>query len=158
MIPLGVSLPESRALLRPHAPLRCCRHEIYEGYKGQRQACPDAVKEAVPRLQALLKAMAIPVIQVRRSTLMHGWLVGAVRLPNTYLRAGGWRQLAAATCNPELTHRSRPKPTCAGAGCGGGRRGRHHGAACSRGASLSRLLLSSALCRRRPGEQQTACQ
>lgn len=42
-----------------------CRHEIYEGYKGQRAACPDAVKEAVPRLQRLLDAMAIPYIQVR---------------------------------------------------------------------------------------------
>jgi 5'-3' exonuclease len=40
------------------------RHEMYEGYKGQRQACPEAVKEAVPRLVQLLKAMAIPVIQV----------------------------------------------------------------------------------------------
>ena len=45
--------------------LLICRHEIYEGYKGQRQACPDAVKEAVPRLQRLLDAMAIPYIQAR---------------------------------------------------------------------------------------------
>lgn len=37
---------------------------MYEGYKGQRAACPDAVKEAVPRLQRLLDAMAIPYIQV----------------------------------------------------------------------------------------------
>lgn len=37
---------------------------MYEGYKGQRAACPDAVKEAIPRLQRLLDAMAIPYIQV----------------------------------------------------------------------------------------------
>lgn len=37
---------------------------MYEGYKGQRQACPDAVKEAVPRLQHLLRAMGVPVISV----------------------------------------------------------------------------------------------
>ena len=37
---------------------------MYEGYKGQRQACPDAVKEAIPRLQHLLKAMGVPIISV----------------------------------------------------------------------------------------------
>ena len=50
-------------LYRP-APPHTYRHELYEDYKGQRQACPEPVKEAVPRLQQLLAAMAIPVIQV----------------------------------------------------------------------------------------------
>ncbi|PSC70053.1 DNA polymerase I [Micractinium conductrix] len=40
------------------------RHEIYEGYKGQRASCPEEIKEAIPRLQQLLRAMAIPFIQV----------------------------------------------------------------------------------------------
>ena len=43
---------------------RSCRHEIYEGYKGQRASCPEEIKEAIPRLQQLLRAMAIPFIQV----------------------------------------------------------------------------------------------
>ena len=66
---------------------------MYEGYKGQRQACPDAVKEAVPRLQHLLRAMGVPVISVG------GWAGG---------RAGGWvgaslpSGLRAATCGPPL--------------------------------------------------------
>ena len=52
---------------------------MYEGYKGQRQACPDAVKEAIPRLLQLLKAMAIPVIQVGtagRRMLALAWVDG----------------------------------------------------------------------------------
>ena len=52
---------------------------MYEGYKGQRQACPDAVKEAVPRLQHLLKAMGVPVISV--SGGVGGWVGGRQAAP-----------------------------------------------------------------------------
>lgn len=46
------------------SPGKTFRHELYEGYKGQREACPAEVKEAIPRLQQLLRSMAIPYIQV----------------------------------------------------------------------------------------------
>lgn len=55
-LPLPCSPPCPRCLYR--------RHELYEGYKGQREACPTEVKEAIPRLQQLLRSMAIPYIQV----------------------------------------------------------------------------------------------
>lgn len=61
---LELSPPPTHFAVVLDAPGKTFRHEMYEGYKGQRQACPEAVKEAVPRLLQLLKAMAIPVIQV----------------------------------------------------------------------------------------------
>ncbi|EFN53820.1 hypothetical protein CHLNCDRAFT_136540 [Chlorella variabilis] len=61
---LGLVPPPTHFAVVLDARGKTFRHEMYEGYKGQRQACPDAVKEAIPRLLQLLKAMAIPVIQV----------------------------------------------------------------------------------------------
>ena len=41
------------------------RNEIYPEYKAHRDATPDAIKIAVPYIQELLKAMHIPIIEVK---------------------------------------------------------------------------------------------
>ncbi|MCF0131154.1 MAG: DNA polymerase I [Pseudobutyrivibrio sp.] len=48
-----------------HAPT--FRHEMFEGYKGTRKPMAPELKEQVPRIQELLKAMDIPVVT------MAGW-------------------------------------------------------------------------------------
>ena len=40
------------------------RYELYQEYKAHRDETPDAIKIAVPYIQALLKAMHIPIIEV----------------------------------------------------------------------------------------------
>ena len=40
------------------------RYELYQEYKANRDETPDAIKIAVPYIQALLKAMHIPIIEV----------------------------------------------------------------------------------------------
>ena len=40
------------------------RYEMYKEYKANRDETPDAIKIAVPYIQALLKAMHIPIIEV----------------------------------------------------------------------------------------------
>ena len=40
------------------------RYEMYQEYKAHRDATPEAIKIAVPYIQALLKAMHIPIIEV----------------------------------------------------------------------------------------------
>ena len=40
------------------------RYEMYQEYKANRDETPDAIKIAVPYIQALLKAMHIPIIEV----------------------------------------------------------------------------------------------
>lgn len=40
------------------------RTELFEDYKANRDATPDAIKEAVPIIQEILKAMHIPVIEL----------------------------------------------------------------------------------------------
>jgi hypothetical protein len=123
-----------------------CRHEIYEGYKGQRQACPDAVKAAVPRLQALLKAMAIPVIQVGPAPTTCGWSIGrrvgvAGRCCSALI---GNACSSHALCEDVLPAPS--MPPCAGARRGGGRRDRHYGAAGSGGVALPTQASLPAAC------------
>lgn len=61
---LELSPPPTHFAVVLDAPGKTFRHEMYPAYKGQRTACPDEVKEAIPRLQQLLTAMAIPYIQV----------------------------------------------------------------------------------------------
>lgn len=61
---LELSPPPTHFAVVLDAPGKTFRHEIYEGYKGQRQSCPDEIREAIPHLLGLMKAMAIPVIQV----------------------------------------------------------------------------------------------
>ena len=41
------------------------RNEIFPAYKAHREATPDAIKIAVPYIQELLKAMHIPIIEVK---------------------------------------------------------------------------------------------
>ena len=41
------------------------RNEIFPEYKAHREATPDAIKIAVPYIQELLKAMHIPIIEVK---------------------------------------------------------------------------------------------
>jgi len=41
------------------------RNEIFPEYKSHREATPDAIKIAVPYIQELLKAMHIPIIEVK---------------------------------------------------------------------------------------------
>ena len=41
------------------------RNEIFPEYKAHRDATPEAIKIAVPYIQALLKAMHIPIIEVK---------------------------------------------------------------------------------------------
>ena len=41
------------------------RNEIFPAYKANRDATPDAIKIAVPYIQELLKAMHIPIIEVK---------------------------------------------------------------------------------------------
>jgi len=40
------------------------RTEMYEDYKANRDETPKAIKEAVPIIQDILKAMKIPVVEV----------------------------------------------------------------------------------------------
>lgn len=40
------------------------RHEAFEQYKAQRQETPEDIRWAVPRIQQLLQAMNIPILQV----------------------------------------------------------------------------------------------
>ena len=41
------------------------RNDIFPEYKANRDATPDAIKIAVPYIQELLKAMHIPIIEVK---------------------------------------------------------------------------------------------
>ncbi|EIE26958.1 hypothetical protein COCSUDRAFT_27331 [Coccomyxa subellipsoidea C-169] len=40
------------------------RHELYSDYKAQRPPMPDAMKLAIPKIQALLEILGIPVLRV----------------------------------------------------------------------------------------------
>ena len=40
------------------------RHEAYEQYKAQREACPEDIKKAVPIIKEVLHAMRIPILEV----------------------------------------------------------------------------------------------
>lgn len=40
------------------------RHEAYEQYKAQREACPEDIKKAVPIIKEVLRAMRIPILEV----------------------------------------------------------------------------------------------
>lgn len=40
------------------------RHELYEEYKAQREACPEDIKKAVPIIKDILHAMRIPILEV----------------------------------------------------------------------------------------------
>ena len=42
----------------------CGRHEIYEGYKGNRQTMPSEIAAALPKLSVLLEHMRIPTFKV----------------------------------------------------------------------------------------------
>ena len=40
------------------------RHEAYEAYKAQREACPEDIKASVPIIKRLLHAYHIPILEV----------------------------------------------------------------------------------------------
>lgn len=40
------------------------RHEAFEEYKAQREACPEDIKKSVPIIKDVLKAMRIPILEV----------------------------------------------------------------------------------------------
>ena len=48
-----------------HAPT--FRHKMFEAYKGTRKGMPEELKEQIPRIQEMLKAMGVPVIT------LEGW-------------------------------------------------------------------------------------
>ena len=37
-----------------------CRHELYQGYKGQRTPMPDEIRAALPRLYETVSLMGVP--------------------------------------------------------------------------------------------------
>lgn len=39
------------------------RHEMFEEYKAQREACPEDIKKSVPIIKDVLKAMRIPILE-----------------------------------------------------------------------------------------------
>ena len=40
------------------------RHEMYEAYKGTRKPMPEELREQVPVMKEVLKAMGIPILQL----------------------------------------------------------------------------------------------
>lgn len=41
------------------------RHEMFEEYKAQREACPEDIKKSVPIIKDVLKAMRIPILEAK---------------------------------------------------------------------------------------------
>ena len=41
------------------------RHEAYEAYKAQREACPEDIRKSIPIIKDILQAMRIPILEVQ---------------------------------------------------------------------------------------------
>ena len=41
------------------------RHEAYEEYKAQREACPEDIRKSIPIIKDILQAMRIPILEVQ---------------------------------------------------------------------------------------------
>ena len=46
------------------------RHEAYEEYKAQREACPEDIKNSVPIIKNILKAWNIKVVEMAQNSIV----------------------------------------------------------------------------------------